>query len=142
MRYLIYSLALVLTSFAAQAGTVTARLIRAANESAPADGAVQDIEPKLKKIFGYQHYRQVGKDEKSFPATDKIKLDLGEGFTVFCQPKGLNGDKKREMDVDLYSGKTLLVKQEKLAIRPGKYVLVRGPEVGSTLFIVALTVTE
>lgn len=140
MRLLVFSLMLLLTVGAASASNVTGRLIRADNVKAPSDKQVQDIAEKLRKVFGYARYEQIGRDTKPFHAGERVKLDLGEGFTVFCHPKGINSDGKHEMDVELYSGKTLIVKPERLAIRPGKYLLVRGPEVGASLFIIALTV--
>jgi hypothetical protein len=140
MRPLFFALVFACSAWAALAGNITGRLVRAENTNAPPDRAVQDIAEKLRKVFGYTHYEQLGHDTRPFQAGQKVKLDLGEGFTVFCHPKGINRDGKYEMDVELYSGKTLIVKPERLAIRPGKYVLVRGPEVGATIFIVALTV--
>jgi len=91
------------------------RLIRASNEKVAPDEAVQDLTSKLKKVFGYQHYKQLGKEKKDLKGKDVVGLNIGEGFTLFCHPKATTG-KKHEMDVEMYSGKTLIVKQEKLSI--------------------------
>ena len=141
MRSLACCLGLLLAVVNAHADAVEARLIRASNEKSAPDAAVQDLEVKLKKVFGYQHYQQLGRDKQNLKESDAIRLDIGEGFTLFCHPKA-SADKKHEMDVEMYSGKTLLVKQEKLAIHRKNVVFIKGPEVGSTVLIVALTVTE
>ncbi|MEI6084374.1 MAG: hypothetical protein WCS70_08745 [Verrucomicrobiota bacterium] len=141
MRWLIGCLGMLLLTVSAQADAVEARLIRASNEKATPDAAVQDLTGKLKKVFGYQHYKQLGKEKKELKGTDVVGLNIGEGFTLFCHPKSSTG-KKHEMDVEMYSGKTLIVKQEKLAIAEKNVLFIRGPEVGSTVLIVALTVTE
>ncbi|MCG3147790.1 MAG: hypothetical protein PCFJNLEI_01231 [Verrucomicrobiae bacterium] len=141
MRLLVYSLTALLLAGSTYGGNVEARLIRASNEKAAPEEAVQDIAGKLKKVFGFEHYRQLGKDQKAIKRADPISLNIGEGFTLFCHPKAAAGN-QHELDVELYSGKTLLVKQEKLTMRHKNVVFIRGPEVGSTLLIVALTVTE
>jgi len=141
MRNLIFCLAGLLMVASAHADAVEARLIRASNEKAAADEAVQDLTGKLKKVFGYQHYKQLGKEKKDLKGSAVVSLNIGEGFTLFCHPKATTG-KKHEMDVEMYSGKTLIVKQEKLSIAEKNVVFIRGPEVGSTVLIVALTVTE
>lgn len=141
MRWLIGCLGLLLLTVGADAGTVEARLIRASNEKSAPDEAVQDLTGKLKKVFGYHHYKQLGKEKKALKGLEVVGLNIGEGFTLFCHPLATAG-KKHEMNVEMYSGKTLIVKQEKLAIAEKNVLFIRGPEVGSTVLIVALTVTE
>jgi hypothetical protein len=141
MRLLACCLGLLLLAGSAYAGAVEARLIRASNEKAAPDETVQDLTVKLKKVFGYQHYKQLGKEKKALQGTDVISLNIGEGFTLFCHPMSSTG-KKHAMDVEMYSGKTLIVKQEKLSIAEKNVLFIRGPEVGSTVLIVALTVSE
>jgi hypothetical protein len=141
MRFLTIALVLVMLAARGWAGQMEGRLIRAANETAAPDPALHDLAGKLKKVFGYEHYRQLGRDQKALTGTDMLKLNLGEGFTVFCHPHPGPG-KLVEMNVEIYSGKTLLVKQEKLAMRPKNVVFIKGPAVGSTLLIVALTLTN
>jgi len=123
------------------AASVEARLIRASNEKIASDAAVKDIAGKLKKVFGYESYQQLGREKKGLKGTEVIGINIGEGFTLFCHPKAAEG-KKHDMDVEMYSGKTLIVKQENLKIGEKNVVFIRGPEVGSAVLVVALTVTE
>lgn len=141
MHLLTGCLGILLLAASAHADAVEARLIRASNEKTTADEALQDLNVKLKKVFGYQHYKQLGKEKKPLTGTDDVALNIGEGFTLFCHPKASTG-KKHVLDVEMYSGKTLIVKQEKLSIAEKNVLFIRGPEVGSTVLIIALTVTE
>jgi len=43
-----------------QAASIEARLIRASNTDDKPDEQLSKLEPKLKKVFGYRHYKQLG----------------------------------------------------------------------------------
>jgi hypothetical protein len=138
MRWLITAIALLVLGGPARAASIQARLVRAANESAPLDGRLQDIEPKLKRIFGYTHYRQIGDQQTELKTGVRLKLYPGEGFTMFVLSKSAR-KRMHELEIELYSGKVSVTKATVKIPEQGS-VLLKGPEVGSTLIVVALTV--
>jgi hypothetical protein len=140
MRALLVSLLVVVLAWNAQAASVTARLVRASNEDRKSDEALKDIQPKLKKIFGYQHYRQIGLQKAALKGNDTLRLNLGEGIVLLVTPKSVE-KKNHTVDCEMYSGKTALMKST-MRIREGGDVLIKGPEVGSTLLIIALGIAE
>ncbi len=139
MRWLVAALLGVVLSASAQAASIEVRLIRASNEADKPDEQLARLEPKLKKVFGYRHYRQLGLQQGSFKENGQLRLDLGEGIVVFVTPRAV--DKKgRMVDFEMYSGRAALVKS---SVRVGHgELLVKGPEVGNTVLVVSLAVVE
>ena len=120
MRWLVAILLGVVLSVSAQAASIEARLIRASNETDKPDEQLTKLEPKLKKVFGYRHYRQLG-------------------IVILVTPRAAE-KKGRMMDFEMYSGRAALVKS---SIRVGHgELLVKGPEVGDTVLVVSLAVVE
>ncbi len=140
MRWTILACTLWLLAATSEAASVHVRLIRAANRSAPADQHLTDIAPKLKPVFGYDHYAQLGSKRAALQGDKTLKLYPGEGFTVFVTPKG-HARNTHELEVALYSGKVSVTKAT-VKIAENNSVFIKGPEVGATLIIVALTVRE
>jgi len=62
---------------AAPAASLEARLVRAANQTAPADARVADIGTQLNKVFGYDHYRLLGQRRASLVPGKWVKLNIG-----------------------------------------------------------------
>lgn len=140
MRGPTLAIILLLIAASANAASVQVRLIRAANLDAASDEKLSDLTPKLKTVFGYKHYAQLGTDHGDIQHNKRLKLYPGEGFTAFVKPKGLDG-KVHELEVALYSGRTLVTKAT-VKIAENSSVLINGPEVGATLIIVSLTVAK
>jgi hypothetical protein len=139
MRWLVAALLGVILSASVQAASIEARLIRASNESDKADEQLTRLEPKLKKVFGYQHYQQLGLQRGALKENGQVRLDLGEGIVIFVTPR--TTEKKGQlMDFEMYSGRAALVKSS-VHVGHGE-LLVKGPEVGNTLLVVALAVVE
>ncbi len=139
MRRLLTVAALALVAWRADAGTLQARLVRATGE-AITDQRLADIEPSLKKRFGYEHYQQMGVQQTSLDGKDQQRLDLGEGFVVFVTPKSVEKS-IREINLEWYSGRVALVKTT--AKISGKNPLfIKGPEVGKDWIVLALTVRD
>jgi hypothetical protein len=141
MRGVIVFLVCVLIAAKADAASIRARLIRASNESTVIDDKLSDIGPKLKKVFGYQGYQQIGEQKQVLQENGNLKMNLGEGFVVFVTPKSV-AKEPYEVEVELTSGRTAILKPQIYKMVEKKPVLIRGPEVGSTLIIVALTVGD
>jgi hypothetical protein len=122
------------------AGTLQARLIRATNDPEPADARLNDIEPKLKKKFGYTSYQQLGAQEERLQEGTLQRLDLGEGFVVFAKLKGVE-KKSHELEIEWTSGKASLVKST-VKISAGHHLFIKGPGIADDWIVLALTVRE
>ena len=140
MRWLIAVLLGVALSAGVQAASIEARLIRASNEDAKPDEQLTKLEPKLKKVFGYKHYLQLGIQKTPLKDKETLRLDLGEGIVILITPKA-EEKKARVMDFEMYSGKAALVKSTVRAPRD-REMLIKGPEVGDTLLVVSFVVVE
>ena len=139
MRWLAVLLLGVVLSASVQAASIEARLIRASNETDKTDEQLTKLEPKLKKVFGYQRYQQLGLQRGTLKQDDRVRLDLGEGIVIFVTPRA-SEKKGQMMDFEMYSGWAALVKS---SVRVGHgELLVKGPEVGNTLLVVSLAVVE
>jgi hypothetical protein len=140
MRCLVISLLAGMLGLSAQAATIEARLVRATNAPGKPDSRLASLQPKLQKVFGYRNYQHLGAQTRTLKQGDKLRMNLGEGFVVFCAPKSV-AKKTHEMDVELTSGKVSIVKNT-MKIAEKSSVFIKGPEVGSDLIIVVLTVRE
>lgn len=140
MRWLLAVLLGVALSAGVQAASIEARLIRASNEDAKPDEQLTKLEPKLKKVFGYQHYLQLGIQKAPLKDKEPLRLNLGEGIVILITPKA---DEKRVriMDFEMYSGKAALVKST-MRVPHDCEMFIKGPEVGNTLLLVSFVVVE
>jgi len=137
MRALLCCLIGLLMAGTVQAGSVQARLIRASNEQGQADAKLADVAGKLKSQFGYTHYRQLGAQQQALQSGGSTKFDLGEGFTLFVTPTGTQ-DKREELKLEWYSGKAKLV-ETTVKLATGNHVLIKGPDVGKSTILLAVT---
>jgi len=140
MRWLAAILFAVVLGVSAQAASIEARLIRASNEGENSDEQLRKLEPKLKKVFGYVFYTQLGVQKVPLKEDERLRLDLGEGIVIFITPKA-EEKKIRIMDFEMYSGRAALVKST-LHVTREREMLVKGPEVGNSLLIVSFAVVE
>ena len=140
MRWLVAILLGVALSAGVQAASIEARLIRASNDDEKSDEQLTKLEPKLKKVFGYQRYQQLGIQKAPISEKETVRLDLGEGIVILITPKA-EEKKVRVMDFEMYSGRAALVKSTVRAPRD-REMLVKGPGVGNTLLIVSFVVVE
>lgn len=140
MRWFCTAICLVVLATGAQAASIQARLVRAANEKAPADDQLKEIVPKLKPVFGYAHYKQIGFQTQPIKDKEMTTLDLGEGFVLNVTPKSVV-KKVHTLDINCVSGKISVV-QATIEVGEKKPVFIKGPEVGSTLLIISISVVE
>ena len=140
MRWLVAVLLGVALSTGVQAASIEARLIRASNEDAKPDEQLTKLEPKLKKVFGYQHYLQLGIQKAPLKDKEPLRLNLGEGIVILITPKA-DEKKVRIMDFEMYSGKAALVKST-VRVPRDREMLIKGPSVGDTLLVVSFVVVE
>ena len=125
---------------AAQADSLQARLIRASNDPKAAAAELKQLQPKLQKVFGYTSYQQLSIRKAALEGHQPFSLDLDQGFVLFVKPKGIQ-DKRRDLDIELTSGRASFVKSS-LTITKNGSVFIKGPAVGNDLIIVALTLSE
>jgi hypothetical protein len=140
MRWLAAVLLGFVLSAGVQAASIEARLIRASNKADKPDEQLRKLEPKLKKVFGYQYYKQLGIQKAPLKEMETLRLDLGEGIVILITPKAVE-KKVRVMDFEMYSGRAALVKSTIRAPRD-REMLIKGPEVGSTVLVVSFVVVE
>jgi len=122
------------------ATSIEARLIRASNEDGKSDAQLAKLVPKLKKVFGYQLYKQLGIQKADFKDKRTLRLDLGEGIVVFVTHSEVE-DKVHTLDFEMFSGRAALVKST-VHVHPGRTMLIKGPDVGDTLLVISLVVVE
>ncbi len=140
MRLLFTGLVVLLLAANAHAASLQARLVQASNSADATDTALNDLEPKLKKEFGYNFYHLLGIQQASLDHGTKSRLDLGEGFVLFVTPRS-EDRKGHKVELEWWSGNTLLVKT--VARVPVKCsVLIKGPGVGDDWIILALSTCE
>jgi hypothetical protein len=139
MRVLLVLL-LVGLACGAQAASIEARLIRASNDKKAFDESLKDIEPKLKKRFGYRYYQQLGVQQEALQENKTYRLNLGEGFVVFVTPKS-TVKKVHELDLEWTSGRASLVKST-VKLPEGDHLFIKGPGVAEDWILLAVTIRK
>ncbi|HUJ09478.1 MAG TPA: hypothetical protein VL171_05575 [Verrucomicrobiae bacterium] len=137
MRVLL-ALLLVGLAFNTQAASIEARLVRGSNDTKAVDSKLQDLEPKLKKQFGYEYYQQLGVQKARLQENKTRRLNLGEGFVLFVTPKSIV-EKVHELDLEWTSGRASLVKTT-VRIPEGDYLFIKGPAVADDWILLVVTV--
>lgn len=140
MRPLLVALLAMGLAGSAQAASIEARLIRASNDKKVTDSSLKDIEPRLKKRFGYDSYQLLGVQQEVLRENKTYRLNLGEGFVVFVTPKS-TAKKMHEMDLEWTSGKASLVKTT-VKIAEGNHLFIKGPGVGDDWIVLVITLRE
>ena len=131
---------LVGLAYGAQAASIEARLVRASNDKKATDSSLKDIEPKLRKKFGYENYQQLGVQQEVLRENKTYRLNLGEGFVVFVTPKSIV-KKVHELDLEWTSGRASLVKST-VRISEGGHLFIKGPGVADDWILLVITVRE
>ena len=140
MRSFLVALLLVGLAGSAQATSIEARLIRASNDKKVTDPSLKDIEPRLRKRFGYDYYQLLGVQQEILRENKTYRLNLGEGFVVFVTPKS-TAQRMHEMDLEWTSGRASLVKTT-VKIAEGNHLFIKGPEVGDDWIVLVITLRE
>ena len=131
---------LVLATGYASGATLQARLIRGTADPKADSPELKELKPKLVKVFGYPHYEQLTVHQATLKDRDPVDMDLGRGFVLFVKPKSVEKE-TYVVEIELTSGKASFVKSTFQVNKHGT-VFIKGPEVGNTLVLVALTVQE
>jgi hypothetical protein len=147
MRWLVFSSAFV---FAAAVGAVATadptapvlvtRLVEASNELAESDPHLKGLYASLKKVFGYDRYRQLAHRATRLKPGQPVTIDLGKDFQLVATYREKQKH-RHHVVVAWRSGKTLISRQT-IKSPANKSIFIKGPEVGKTWIILALTVRE
>jgi hypothetical protein len=137
MRTLFLIGGILLAALNLHAANLDATLIRASGDLEQTDAELAKLKPKLKKLFGYEHYRQLGHSAEPLVLDQRKRLNLSKGFTVFVTHRA-DSKKTHTVDLEWYSGKAAIVKST-IKLTEGSPVLIKGPEVGKDWIILALT---
>jgi len=140
MRFLLVQLSLVLATSFAHAASIEARLVRASNDLKVVDPSLKELQPKLKKKFGYDFYQQLGIQQEVLRENKTYRLNLGEGFVVFVTPKSQT-KKVHELELEWTSGRASLVKTT-VKIPEGNHLFIKGPAVADDWILLAITIRE
>jgi hypothetical protein len=137
MRRLILILFALTAGLTLHAGSLDAQLIRASKALTETDVALLPLHPKLKTLFGYEHYQQLGRQQTALRTGGRQLLNLGEGFTLFVTPHGTTAN-TCTVALEWYSGKTAILKTT-ATLTEKSPLLIKGPEVGHDWIVLALT---
>lgn len=138
MRGLLLTCLLLGLAVDVSAATLRARLIRASQNDGGSDARLEDLRPKLAKVFGFSHYHQLG-DKRAPLRPDRLeRINLGKGFVVFARDRGAQPGGRTAVELEWYSGKVAISKQS-LMLRPGQLIFIKGPEVGSDWILLSVS---
>ena len=140
MRSCFLALLVIGLAGSTQAASIEARLIRASNDNKVTDLSLKDIEPRLKKRFGYEYYQLLGVQQEVLRENKTYRLNLGEGFVVFVTPKS-TAHGMHEMDLEWTSGKASLVKTT-VKIPEGGHLFIKGPGVADDWIVLVITLRK
>lgn len=73
---------------AVAAQMLNATMIYASNDSAPPDRRLQSIEAKLRRVFGFDHYKLVGEGSAAVDVPGSATIPLGGGYALQVQATG------------------------------------------------------
>ena len=136
MRWLTILGMLLGVTVATQAATIKAHLIRASNDRPPEDQRLKELDSKLRKVFGFAYYQELGYREQSFQDKPSAELNLGRGFVLYAKPRAIQ-DGVQEIEVEWYSGRVAISKQS-LKLPARQFVFIKGPEIGKEWIVLAL----
>ncbi len=75
----------------AQPVTVEAMLIHASDRPAPMDHRMERVEYRLRRIFGFEHYRFLGKTSSIVNPPAEIRMNLDHGYSLHVNATSGNG---------------------------------------------------
>jgi hypothetical protein len=122
-------------AWGAEHGPVTVRavLIRASNEPAAQDARLENVEYKLRRIFGFEYYRFMGESSAALPAGGEATLDLGGGHRLRISMGDADGSVRAV--VRWYRGDDLVLNTTVRAQRKTPVILGGASEGNGTLII-------
>ena len=133
---------LVLPIHFAEAGgqvTLKAVMIHASNTPAPIDQRLERIEYKLRRVFGFEHYRHAGQGSITLALPGEGTIDLGGGYTLRVQSSDGKDGRIRTKVTWIKGGTTLLSTSTRVK-RGAPPTVIGGASQGKGKLIVTLVV--
>ena len=116
--------------------TFKAVMIHASNEPAPLDRRLENIEYKLRRVFGFEHYKHVGGGNASVALPGETVIQLGGGHSLsIVASAGSKG--KIKAQVTWKKGGAVLLRTS-TNLRRGSPTVLGGPGQGKGKLIVTL----
>jgi hypothetical protein len=117
--------------------TIEAMMILASDDSAPLDRRLDRIEYKLRRIFGFEHYRHFGEGRVTVELPAETTLQLGKGYRLRIDAR--KADKGRiRTRVEWFKGEQPLLSTS-VVLKKGAPAILGGPPHGEGTLIVTLT---
>lgn len=130
--------ALVPSMAAAEQVTLKAVMILASDEPSPPDGRLASIEPKLRQVFRYASYRQMGEGSLAVALPGKGTIQLGGGYALDVDAAALEGGRIRTQVTWRKGGARLLSTSAK--VQRNSPTVLGGASQGKGKLIVTLVV--
>lgn len=119
--------------------TVEARLIYGTNtENKSKEEPVKELESRLKRDFGYKHYRLLSTKSAQIKEGYSEKLDLGHQIEISIKHKGTK-KQFHTLAVDLYHQNKWLLFLEVSVQQKSEPIFIKGPWTEQGLVIIAVT---
>ena len=130
--------ALVPSMAAAEQATLKAVMILASDEPSSPDPRLSSIEPKLRRVFRYPHYRHMGEGSLVVSLPGKGTIQLGGGYALDVDAAGLEGGRIRAQVTWRKGGTKLLSTSAK--VQRNSPTVLGGASQGKGKLIVTLVV--
>lgn len=130
-----------LAPVAAQSTEVQVRavLIYASNEEGPSDPRLSDIEPQLRRVLGFAHYRHYGEGNEKVALPGSATIRLGRGYNLQIETSQAARGRIR-LQVNWRKGNQGLMSTSTVVSRGGAPAILGGPSHENGKLIVSLTV--
>ena len=119
--------------------TLQAVMIHASNSPAPIDRRLENIEYKLRRVFGFEHYRHVGEGSVTISLPGEGTIDLGGGYRLMLRSSNTKDGRIRTQVTWSKGGATLLSTSTKVR-RGAPPTVIGGASQGGGKLIVTLVV--
>ncbi len=117
-----------------QPASVEAMLIHASDRPAPLDIRMEKVEYRLRRIFGFEHYRFMGKTSAIIHPPAQVRLEIHEDYVLHINATSSN-DRVRAQVRWMQDRESLL--STSVAQRRGIPVILGGPpHEGGTLILI------
>jgi hypothetical protein len=116
---------------------VHALMIEASNNPAPIDRRLEHVEYKLRRVFGFSHYRFVGEGRVIAPQAGQVAISLPDGHKLDLQTSGSRRGRVTA-EVRWVRGRDALL-STRVQLAKGSPVVLGGVPHGEGTLIVVLT---
>jgi len=111
-------------------------MILASNRVAPPDSRLQHLESKLRRVFGFQHYKHHGSGSTSVTLPGDSRIDLGGGHILKLSAAKAEKNRVR-VNVKWLRGKKSLL-QTTVVMKKGSPTILGGPSHENGTLLIAL----